>query len=141
MTPWIVVFIFTAFVVLAAYLDFRKSASAALDEAMEKVALRGSQGAKTATPTSRRELETSSFEAYTHCGGCGKLDYHPMREPKPISPEYAEALEKLDRHVELVAWGGDLVRSIVDQRMPRVRETDFDVIRTCSSCSHEWGQR
>lgn len=116
-----------------------------------KVALRGSQAATIAilnarrerekATASRRELETSSFEAYTHCGGCGKLDFHPMREPTPTPAEYEEAAHKLLRHMRDIGWGGDVAQSIVDQRRPAAPETAFGVIRTCSSCSHEWGQR
>lgn len=94
-----------------------------------KVALRGSQAAKTATP--RRELETSSFEAYTHCGGCGKLDYHPMREPRRVRSDRARSLKTVVSRrgeVDIQVWGGWTL------------EENFDVIRTCS-CGHEWGQR
>ena len=127
-------------VLILASLMFLEPFLALVGATRRKIAQRGSQAAKTAPPASRRELETSSFEAYTHCGGCGKLDYHPMREPTPTPAEYEEAVHKLLRHMRDIGWGGDVAHSIVDQRRPAVLEVAFDVIRTCS-CGHSWGQK
>ncbi|WP_367582323.1 hypothetical protein [Tsukamurella tyrosinosolvens] len=120
-----------------------------------KVSLRGSQAAKTAPPDSHRvlrretssrralrELETSSFEAYTHCGCCGKLDYHPMRDPICTEDDILTVIgpwakAKVDSGEIALEWIGECIR----KRWPLVPEVDFDVIRTCSSCSHEWGQK
>lgn len=80
------------------------------------------------------------FEAYTVCPKCGRLDCHWLREPRT---------EPVPDRVEVSAGGVSLWANIAMQPLvyppcePRMKpnpEAQFEVIRICTGCHHEWGQ-
>lgn len=73
-----------------------------------------------------KAIQSKKFEARTHCGECGTLDVHSMREPK-VKSSHCDG-------TELPYFVLDTYR--IDQRY----EWEWSVIRICNNCGHEWGQ-
>lgn len=81
---------------------------------------------------------TRKFEAWVSCPRCARFAMHDFRLPKPAPTEAdIEAWEAIVDRIEVVQWGGGVVRVYEDPPRP-VDESEFEVIRTCM-CGHEWG--
>jgi hypothetical protein len=66
------------------------------------------------------------------CPWCGVCDVHPMRVPNPQAPPGRDPFDPLA--LRAFAQGGVL-------GLPRWDERPFDVVRTCTGCGYEFGQR
>lgn len=80
------------------------------------------------------------FEAFCACPKCGRLDHHWLQSPKP-APTDAE-MEEWRRNsttYTIEQWGGGVTRTDVFPPVP-VDESQFEVIRICTGCGHEFGQ-
>lgn len=82
------------------------------------------------------------FEAYTDCPKCGHLDHHWLREP------HTEPVPDVPGPASGVAlWESLFANSVMpplEPGPPRMRpnpEAAFEVIRICTNCQHEWGQK
>jgi len=85
---------------------------------------------------------TVRFEAFTECPECGRIDCHFLRPPH-AAPSAAELEEHQARRsiVEVLGWGGCLVRQETIGPPPPIDESMHEVIRICTGCGKEWGQR
>lgn len=83
-----------------------------------------------------RQRDGGPFAAGAVCPHCSACDVHPIREPsaeppkRPTTPFFGTNLAT----TRFAAGGG------VEQ-YDRWDERPFEVVRTCSSCGWEWGQR
>ncbi|GEM_PF-4250451 len=104
---------------------------------------------------------SEAFEAWTTCPKCRVTDFHVMREPITPTNEQIAAWEKAlsDWAIERDNYdtsGGDrtevntfsgsafrVIRTGFTKPRPEkpIDETEFDVIRLCINCEHEWGQK
>lgn len=66
-----------------------------------------------------RQRDGGPFTAGAMCPHCHACDVHPMRVPSRRPPILFPA------HPDAQSWD----------------ERPFDVIRTCTGCGYEWGQR
>lgn len=104
---------------------------------------------------------SETFEAWTTCPKCRVTDFHVMREPLAPADEQIAAWEKalsdwaIERdnydasggdRTEIKMFSGNVFRTVrtgfTKPRPPQpIDETEFDVIRLCTNCEHEWGQK
>lgn len=104
---------------------------------------------------------SEAFEAWTTCPKCRVTDFHVMREPLAPTDEQIAAWEKalsdwaIERdnydasggdQTEIKMFSGNVFRTVrtgfTKPRPPQpIDETEFDVIRLCTNCEHEWGQK
>lgn len=83
-----------------------------------------------------RQRDGGPFTAGAVCPWCGVGDVHLVREPNPEPPPPPSPLERQVRRM----------RSLVLTEEPpaplhRWDERGFEVVRTCTGCGYEWGQR
>ena len=87
-----------------------------------------------------RQRDGGPFTAGAVCPHCGYCDVHLMRVPNPEPPRLISAGK--DRE-EIIVWAGQSVQ-VIDtppDLYDRWDERPFEVVRTCTSCGYEWGQR
>jgi len=83
-----------------------------------------------------QERDGGPFTAGTMCPHCCHCDVHPMRVPNPESPKRPTApFFGINLATARFASGG------VVEHYDRWDERPYDVIRICTSCGWEWGQR
>ena len=87
-----------------------------------------------------RQRDGGPFTAGAMCPYCHVCDVHPMRVPNPAPPR---VVHKGTGDVDVVrTFDGRRLRTIVDvDQHDRWDERPFDVIRICTGCGYEWGQR
>ncbi|WP_404851102.1 hypothetical protein [Dietzia kunjamensis] len=83
-----------------------------------------------------RQRDGGPFTAGAMCPWCGCCDVHPIREPIPAPPEPPSAVV---RHIQKIR--ASLLTDQPPAPLTRWDERGFEVIRTCTSCGYEWGQR
>lgn len=87
-----------------------------------------------------RQRDGGPFTAGAMCPHCHACDVHPMRVPNPAAPRLVQPSDGTVHQV--LRFGGGVVREWVDPDIyDRWDERPYDVIRTCTSCGYEWGQR
>lgn len=79
------------------------------------------------------KLQSDTFSAYTHCGKCGSLDLHKMREPKVYKKPDTMSVYELDSYY--------LMRQMAIEAGNIDIQYQWAVIRICNSCGNEWGQK
>ena len=79
-----------------------------------------------------RQRDGGPFTAGAMCPWCGVGDVHPIREPNPVPPHLPGGL---GMRTEAFSRGG-----VLEYRR-RWDERPFEVVRTCTNCTYEWGQK
>ena len=79
-----------------------------------------------------RQRDGGPFIAGAVCPWCGVCDLHHLRAPNPEAPPRHDRFDLIDPGP--FSHGGITYR-------PRWDERPFTVIRTCTGCGYEWGQR
>lgn len=88
-----------------------------------------------------RQRDGGVFTTGAICPHCGTCDIHLIREPNPAVPYLVRASD--GEREQIVLFGGRAVREYVARPdlYDRWDERGFEVVRTCTSCGWEWGQR
>ncbi|WP_157115061.1 hypothetical protein [Nocardia niwae] len=77
---------------------------------------------------------TDRFTAWSMCPHCRSLDCHGLRAPRPF--DWTDPLAVLRDRMVMLSW----VYGLGMNKMVPSMEPQYEVIRTCNGCGHEWGQ-
>lgn len=80
------------------------------------------------------------FTAGARCPACGLIGFHHLRAPNPTPPRLTH--RGTGEVTEVRNAAGDVIVHDIDRDVyDRWDERDYNVVRMCDGCNHEWGQR